>query len=312
MNLIELTAKYPTDEAAAEWFIAQRWPDGVECPDCGSVERVVGASHRSMPFWCGACRAYFSVKKGTLMESSKLGCRQWLVAIYLISQTSKGISSVQLAKDLGISQKSAWHLAHRIRQAWADDTDPLFTGPVEIDEVYVGGLEHNRHQSKRGRHRGGGMGKTSVMGVFDRPTGKVSARVVPRVTSGVTLDFLKRRVHTGARVFSDGAGRYQHVQAAGWEHDTVLHSKGEYVRGDIHTNAIESLWATIRRGYVGIYHYMSPKHLHRYTAEFAGRWNDRYNRRDMASVFHRMIGKRLKLADLTNPDPISAALAELR
>ena len=302
MDLLRLTAEYPDNPSGPQrWFETQRWGDaGPTCGHCGSTRHSVTRGSHKMPYRCRACRQYFSAKLGTVMESSKLGYRAWLIAIYLLSESSKGVSSVQLAKHLGISQKSAWHLGHRIRAAWASGTDPLMRGPVEVDEVYIGGRERNKHQSKRSGGRGP-SGKQPIMGIVDRDTGEVDAAHVSDVTAMGAAEFIARRVEHGATVYSDDAAVYGPLARLGFGHDSVRHSAAEYVRGSVHTNSIESVWALFRRGYIGTYHVMSPKHLGRYVREFVGRHNARKRRTGIERVASQMTGVKLRWQDLTAP-----------
>lgn len=302
MNLLELTREFPDDAAAERWFEAQRWGDlGPVCGHCGSKRHSVTRGSHKMPYRCRDCRGYFSAKLGTVMESSKLGYRTWLVAIYLLSESSKGVSSVQLGKHLGISQKSAWHLGHRIRAARASGTDPLMRGPVEVDEVYIGGRERNKHASKRDGGKRGPSGKQPIIGAVDRSTGEVAAAHVTDVTAMGAAEFIARTVETGAMVYSDDAAVYGPLRRLGFGHAAVRHTAGEYVRGEVHTNSIESVWALFRRGYIGTYHVMSPKHLGRYVREFVGRHNARQRKTGIERVARQMHGVRLRWADLTAP-----------
>ena len=298
ITLIEVTRMFPDDEAAAAWFAGVRWPDGVvTCPLCESDNVKVGAKHPTMPYRCRPCRKYFSVKTGTAMESSKLGLQVWAMAMYLLSTGLKGTSSMKLHRDLGVTQKTAWHLAHRIRESW-DETPAPFAGPVEVDETFIGGSEKNKPAHKKLRAGRGPVGKTAVAGARDRETGRVSAAVVPATDQATLQPFVVERTLSGATVYTDEHGAYRGMP--GVEHQTVRHSVGEYVDGQAHTNGLESFWSMLKRGYHGTFHHVSSKHLQRYVAEFAGRHNvrDLDTVYQMAAVAKGMVGKRLRYKDL--------------
>ena len=266
-SLVELIRRFPDEEAAEKLFIDLRWPDGITCPACQSRNIHTRSSRKPAPFRCRDCRKDFSVKTDSLMHGSNLGYRVWAFAFFLMASNPKGISSVRLGQYLGITQKTAWYLAHRIRDAY-EDGFLAELGPVEVDETYVGGKEKNKHWNKKCGGRGS-MGKMPVVGMKDRATNQVSARVVVSVDRTTLHGFVLRRITTGVPVYTDDLVTYQGLPG----HASVNHSRKRYVNGDVHTNGIESVWAILKRSVVGVYHQVSKKHLHRYVRACVGRYN---------------------------------------
>jgi transposase-like protein len=298
--------RYFGDETVCRDFLAGlRWPNGVRCIACDS-DRVGFLQTRSL--WrCKDCRKEFSVKKGTIFEDSPIPLSKWLPAIWLYSAGKKGRSSHQLARDLGVTQKTAWFISHRIRLAMeVEGFGRPLSGEVEADETIVGGRDQNKHAHLRRGPWGPQVGKVAVMGLLERH-GEVRARMVPQRTKPILQAELRRHVAPGSTVYTDQLKSYQGLEDD-YIHEVINHSE-EYVRGHIHTNGIENFWSLFKRVLYGTHHSVDPVHLDRYLAENVQRFNTRELRDDtrFKKMAGSVVGRRITYRQLTGKEGLAAA-----
>jgi transposase-like protein len=275
-SLYELIDYLNSEEKCIEHLALLRWNGKPECPYCGHNESYeMNVKGRGKRWKCTKCHKQYSVRIGTIFEESKLPLKKWFIAIYLDSAHKKGISSHQLSRDLKITQKAAWFMLHRIRETYRPDQNIQFNKEIEIDETYYGGLEKNKHKSKRTKYAQGRStkSKTPILGILQRK-GKIYALPVKDTKSENIYPIIKDKVKFGSKIFTDEWRSYK-VLGLNYDHSIVNHSADQFVDGNVHTNTIESFWALLKRGLTGIYHNVSDKHLEKYINEFTFRFNNR-------------------------------------
>lgn len=299
ISLYEFFQQFPDENSARLYFENKRWAGSPKCGHCGSTNVSECKDHKPMAYRCRACRKHFSVRIGTILEESKLPLHKWLMAIYMMTTARKGIPSTQMAKELGVTQKTAWFLSQRIRETWMSNKDGGMGSNIQVDETYIGGKEKNKHAHKKLNKGRGSVGKMAVLGMIDE-NGIVKSKPISDTTAKTFHSFIKQNVKVGSTVVTDDFRSYRGLD--GYEHKTVKHSVGEYVKDQAHTNGIESFWALLKRGYYGIYHNMSEQHLHRYVNEFSFRHNtSSVDTIDFISMtVKRMNNKRLTYKELIN------------
>jgi transposase-like protein len=301
-SILELTKVFPDERSAHEYLAAQRWSDGViECPHCEHDRAYVFKD--GIRYKCCKCKKKFTAKTGTIMEASNLPSIKWIFAIYLVTH-KKGISSVQLAKDLSVTQRTAWFLLHRIRTAFGNEPDKkeLLDGTIELDETFVGGKNKNRHYSKRVKYREETgrtyPDKTPVFGMYCRETKSIRAFVLSKTQLKHINRAITYNINFSATLMTDDWIGYRGIDAI-YKRHYIEHSKWTYVDGDITTNRIENFWSHLKRGLHGTYIHVTPKHLNKYVQEFVFRFN--YRNLDASEQFECVVKNmrcRLKYKDL--------------
>lgn len=279
MDLMTLFERFGNDEKCRIYLEKLRWPDGVRCARCNSVK--ISRIYKRNQFACDSCQYHFSVTSGTIFHDSHLPLMKWFAAIYLLSEAKKGMSALQLKRTLHVAYKTAWYLCHRIREAVKDTDGALLNGVIEMDETFIGGKARNMHkrdwQRKKETSTQYYVNKTAVVGAIQRG-GKVKMQTVERIDYDTIRAFIKAKVAEEVRaVCTDNADVYETMFESKIQHESVNHSKGEYVFGDIHTNTLENVWSLFKRSVIGSYHKLSVKHLDRYLDEFEFRFNNRHN-----------------------------------
>ena len=271
ISTYQLFEMVPDAEAGRLWLESRLWPNGPRCPVCGLGDRIT--ARKGGYYRCRQCKEDFTVRTGTVMERSHIPLHKWVYTMYLLVTARKGISSLQLAKEIGITQKSAWFLLHRLREACGSKFEKL-AGIIEIDETYVGGIEANKHKKKKLNAGRGAVGKTAVLGMRERDSGKVKAKPVANTDQETIHRAIHESIEVRSTLHTDEFAAYRGLAGLFFDHETINHGAGEFVRGDVTTNGIESVFAVFKRGILGVYHHASPKHLGHYVDEFAFRLNE--------------------------------------
>ena len=301
ISVPQLYRMFPDDDACRAWLERVRWGGKPGCPRCGSLDGIREAppSKPKGNYWCKSCRRFFTVTVGTCLHATKADLQHWIYAIYSVLTARKGVSAMRLSKELGVQYRTAWHMLHRVREACGRG-DFKLSETVEVDETHIGGKESNKHESKKLHQGRGAVGKEAVAGIRERG-GKVKAKPVERTDSETLVGFVEDSIEEGSMVHTDDARAYAKLPDA-LGHEVVGHGAGEYVRGDVHTNGIEAVWAVLKRSIHATWHHVSPKHLEKYVNEAAFRLNEGNCEVDtierMEALVKQMDGARLPWRDL--------------
>jgi transposase-like protein len=292
ISTFQLFELIPDEKSAITYLEGRLWRSGPRCPKCKTVERIT--LRKDGYRYCNDCALKFTIRTGTIFERSHVPLHKWIYAMYLLLTARKGISSVQLAKEIGTTQKSAWFVLQRIREACGSDARML-QGIVEVDETFIGGQEQNKHANKKLNEGRGAVGKVAVIGMRERG-GDTFAMPISRNDMDTVQGEISRKVSQGSRLMTDDHRSYIGLSGK-FQHAAVKHSDGEYARGDVNTNSIESVWAVMKRGLHGVYHNASKKHLNRYVDEFTFRLNagkvSRHTLDRLASLVDATTGRRI-------------------
>lgn len=300
ISTFQLFELFPDEETARTYLEARLWRNGPTCPECKSSERIT--VRRNGFYRCNSCKFDFTVRTNTIFERSHIKLHKWVYAMYLLVTSRKGISSMQLAKEIGVTQKSAWFMLQRLREAcgFNDDVDRL-RGEIEIDECYIGGKEANKHEADKLNMGRGAVGKVAVLGLRERG-GDTLAMPISAATIEEVYKAIYDNVEVGSKLYTDEHAAYADLDGLFFKHEAINHSTGKYVKGSAHTNGIESVWAVLKRGLNGVYHHASPKHLSRYVDEFTFRLNAgnvaRHTLARLDSFVSAVAGKRITYKEL--------------
>ncbi len=302
ISTFKLFEVFPDADSARKYLEDRLWPSGVVCAECKSDKRIT--TRKGGFYRCNACQLDFTVRTGTIFERSHIPLHKWVYAMYLLVTARKGISSMQLAKEIGVTQKSAWFMLSRLREACGGKNLTKLRGIIEIDECFVGGKEANKHEYKKLKAGRGSVGKTPVLGMRERGEG---GRCLAIPLDAQTLHAIQSEIHghveVGSTLYTDENPAYADLNGLFFRAASVNHSAGEFARGTVNTNSIESVWAVLKRGLHGVYHHASPKHIGRYVDEFTFRLNAgnvaRHTFERLDSFIDAVAGKRITYKELT-------------
>jgi len=297
LTIMQLLHMFPDDATAERWFEERRWPDGRYCPDCGSLNTAVCKDRKPMPYRCRDCRGHFSVRKGTSMQSSKIGLREWIVGLFLMSTNIKGTASMKVYRDLGIRQGTAWFIMQRIREGFEKGVGMPLPRPVKASEPRIGGKEKNKRSKKILRAGRGSVGRSIVADAKNRATNEIRAKVVKDADAKTVQKFVECHTDPDVSVYTDEDRACTSIDR---EHETVNYSVDEHVRDDVHTQGMDSFWSMLGRARKRTFHKLSHKHPGRNVREFEGRHRIRdLDYTDMMTLpAPRMVGKRLCFRDM--------------